>query len=86
MHPGAGIPKRVGEDVMTNLKRLLLVLCSCGGPGARPGPASEHSQNSAANDRQLMDLTFTVGQYTMLSMFLNSAGVQQEEAIAGLPK
>ena len=38
------------------------------------------------NDRQLMDLTFTVGQYTMLSMFLNSAGVQQEEAIAGLPK
>ena len=38
------------------------------------------------NDRQLMDLTFTVGQYTMLSMFLNSAGVQQEEGIAGLPK
>jgi alkylhydroperoxidase family enzyme len=38
------------------------------------------------NERQLMDLIFTAGQYTMVSMFLNSAGVQLEEGYSGLPK
>jgi 4-carboxymuconolactone decarboxylase len=32
------------------------------------------------NDKQLMDLVFTVGQYTMVSMFLSTFGVQIEEA------
>jgi 4-carboxymuconolactone decarboxylase len=31
------------------------------------------------DDRQLMDLVFTVGQYTMVSMALNSFGVQIED-------
>ncbi|HEX4594355.1 MAG TPA: carboxymuconolactone decarboxylase family protein [Bryobacteraceae bacterium] len=38
------------------------------------------------NERQLMDAVFTVGQYTMVSMFLNSAGVQMEPGFTGLPK
>src|ERR1700693_2717884 len=38
------------------------------------------------NELQLMDTVFTVGQYTMVSMFLNSAGVQLEPVFAGLPK
>src|ERR1700686_4637076 len=38
------------------------------------------------NELQLMDTVFTVGQYTMVSMFLNSAGVQLEPGFAGLPK
>jgi alkylhydroperoxidase family enzyme len=38
------------------------------------------------NERQFMDAIFTVGQYTMVSMFLNSASVQREPGIAGLPK
>ena len=38
------------------------------------------------NERQLMDLVFTVGQYTMVSMFLNSAGVQLEAGMTGLPR
>jgi 4-carboxymuconolactone decarboxylase len=38
------------------------------------------------NERQLMDTVFTVGQYMMVSMFLNSAGVQLEPGFAGLPK
>jgi 4-carboxymuconolactone decarboxylase len=38
------------------------------------------------NERQLMDTVFTVGQYAMVSMFLNSAGVQLEPGFAGLPK
>jgi len=38
------------------------------------------------NERQLMDAIFTVGQYTMVSMFLNSAGVQREPGVVGVPK
>lgn len=42
----------------------------------------------AANysDQQLVDIIFTVGQYTMVSMFLNSAGVQLEPGFQGLPR
>lgn len=36
--------------------------------------------------QQLMDVVFTVGQYTMVSMFLNSAGVQLEPGFKGLPR
>jgi 4-carboxymuconolactone decarboxylase len=32
------------------------------------------------NEQQLMDLVFTVGQYTMVSMFLSTFGVQIERA------
>ena len=38
------------------------------------------------SEKQLMDLVFTVGEYTMVSMFLNSAGVQLEPGFSGLPK
>jgi alkylhydroperoxidase family enzyme len=31
------------------------------------------------NEKQLFDLVFTVGQYTLVSMFLNTAGVQIEQ-------
>jgi alkylhydroperoxidase family enzyme len=36
--------------------------------------------------RQLMDLIFTVGQYNMVSMILNSLGVQLDEELEGFPK
>jgi 4-carboxymuconolactone decarboxylase len=35
---------------------------------------------------QLMDLIFAVGQYTMVSMALNSLGVQLDEGIEGFPR
>ena len=35
--------------------------------------------------RQLMDVVFTVGQYTLVSMALNSFGVQLDEGLTGLP-
>ena len=38
------------------------------------------------DDRQMMDVIFTVGQYTMVSMFLNSAGVQLEKGQTGIPR
>jgi 4-carboxymuconolactone decarboxylase len=41
---------------------------------------------SRYNEHQLMDVVFTVGQYTVVSMFLNSAGVQLEPGFKGLPR
>lgn len=38
------------------------------------------------NDSEMMDLVFTVGQYTMVSMFANSAGLQLEAGLKGIPK
>ena len=36
--------------------------------------------------QQLMDLVFTVGQYNLVSMALNSFGVQLDEGLQGFPK
>ena len=38
------------------------------------------------DNRKLMDLIFTVGQYILISMFLNSVGVQIEEGKKGFPE
>lgn len=37
------------------------------------------------NTRQLIDLIFTVGQYNMVSMALNTLGVQLDERLSGFP-
>ncbi|MFX1407140.1 MAG: carboxymuconolactone decarboxylase family protein [Promethearchaeota archaeon] len=37
------------------------------------------------DDKKLMDLIFTVGEYNLVSMFLNSVGVQIEEGKKGFP-
>lgn len=38
------------------------------------------------DDKKLMDLIFTVGQYNLVSMFLNSLGVQLEDGKKGFPE
>lgn len=38
------------------------------------------------DDRQRLDLIFTVGQYTLVSMALNSLGVQLDDGIPGFPE
>jgi alkylhydroperoxidase family enzyme len=38
------------------------------------------------NQQQLMDVVVTVGQYNLLSMFLNSFGVQLDGGVPGFPK
>ncbi|MBI4764284.1 MAG: carboxymuconolactone decarboxylase family protein [Deltaproteobacteria bacterium] len=38
------------------------------------------------NEKQLMDIIFTVGQYNLVSMALNSLGVQREPGVPGFPK
>jgi alkylhydroperoxidase family enzyme len=40
---------------------------------------------SKYSDKQLLDTIFTVGQYTMVAMYINSAGVQMEKGYAGFP-
>ena len=37
------------------------------------------------SDQQVLDLIFTVGQYTLVSMALNSLGVQRDPGIPGFP-
>ena len=41
---------------------------------------------SSLDTQQLMDLVFTVGQYNLVSMALNSFGVQPEPGLAPLPR
>ncbi|MFP6582949.1 MAG: carboxymuconolactone decarboxylase family protein [Candidatus Hydrogenedentota bacterium] len=38
------------------------------------------------NTKQLMDLVFTVGEYNLVSMALNSFGVQLDEGLKGFPE
>ena len=37
-------------------------------------------------EQQLIDLVFTVGQYSLVSMALNSIGIQLDEDVTGFPK
>ena len=38
------------------------------------------------SQQQLMDVVVTIGQYNLLSMFLNSLGVQLDKGVPGFPK
>ena len=38
------------------------------------------------DQKQMMDLVFTVGQYNLVSMALNSFGVQLDDNLTGFPK
>ncbi len=37
-------------------------------------------------ERQLLDLVFTVGQYTLVSMALNTLGVPLDDGVSGFPR
>ena len=46
-----------------------------------------HSELAARYDTmQLIDLVFTVGQYNLVSMALNTLGVQRDEGFPGFPE
>jgi 4-carboxymuconolactone decarboxylase len=49
------------------------------------GDATWNALAARYNTQQLLDLIFTAGQYKMVSMALNSAGVQLEEGFEGFP-
>ena len=42
--------------------------------------------SSHYDERQLIDLVFTVGQYNLVSMALNTLGVPLDEGIPGFPE
>jgi alkylhydroperoxidase family enzyme len=45
------------------------------------GALREHS-----NVKQMLDLVFTVGQYTLVSMALNTLGIERDEGVEGFPQ
>lgn len=53
---------------------------------SRIGDATWQALSARWDTRQMLDLIFAVGQYTLVSMALNSLGVQLEEGIAGFPR
>ncbi len=49
------------------------------------GDATWQTLSERYDTRQLMDVVFTVGQYTLVSMALNTLGVQLDPGIEGFP-
>jgi 4-carboxymuconolactone decarboxylase len=47
--------------------------------------ATWEALSRAMDLKQLYDLIFTVGQYTLVSMVLNTLGIQREEGVEGFP-
>ena len=45
-----------------------------------------NSLTERLNEQQVFDLLFTIGQYTLVSMVLNSLGVQIEDGSEGFPR
>lgn len=50
------------------------------------GDATWRTLAERYNDKQLLDTLFTVGDYTMVAMYLNSVGAPLETGWTGLPK
>ena len=50
------------------------------------GDATWKALSDRYDTQQLLDLVFTVGQYNLVSMALNTLGVQLDEGIEGFPK
>jgi 4-carboxymuconolactone decarboxylase len=53
---------------------------------SRIGDATWSALAARYNTQQLLDLVFTVGQYTLVSMALNTMGVQLDDGVAGFPR
>jgi alkylhydroperoxidase family enzyme len=53
---------------------------------SRIGDATWAALSERYGVQELIDLIFTVGQYTLVSMALNSLGVQLDEGIGGFPR
>jgi alkylhydroperoxidase family enzyme len=49
------------------------------------GDETWHALAKHYDQRQMMDILFTVGEYNMLAMFLNSAGIQLDEGVPHYP-
>ena len=52
---------------------------------SRVGDATWARLSARYNNQQMLDLLFAVGQYTLVSMVLNSCGVQLDPGVEGFP-
>jgi 4-carboxymuconolactone decarboxylase len=76
---------RTGPDTagLTELDRLLLTATDELHADAHVSDATWRALSKHLTTQQLMDLVFTVGQYNLVSMALNSFGVQGDEGLPG---
>jgi len=70
----------------SELERLLLVAADELVDDAFLSDATWKALSAHYNTQQLLDLVFTVGQYNLVSMALNSLGVQLDEGIEGFAR
>jgi alkylhydroperoxidase family enzyme len=73
------------SPVWNDFDRTLLVAVDELHADARIGDATWRRLRERYDDRQMMDLVFTVGQYNMIAMALNSFGVQVDPGYEGFP-
>lgn len=76
---------RTGPDTpgLSELDRLLLAATDELHADAHVSDATWRGLEKHLNRQQMMDLVFTVGQYNLVSMALNSFGVQADEGLPG---
>jgi len=76
---------KTGPDTpgLSDLDRLLLQATDELHADAHVSDATWAALEAHLNTQQLMDLVFTVGQYNLVSMALNSFGVQADEGLPG---
>jgi alkylhydroperoxidase family enzyme len=70
----------------TGLERLLLVAADELVDDAFLSDTTWQALSAHYSTEQMLDLVFTVGQYNLVSMALNSLGVQLDEGVPGFPK
>ena len=70
----------------TQLERLLLRAVDELVDDAFLSDATWQALSAHYSTEQMLDLVFTVGQYNLVSMALNSFGVQLDEGVPGFPK
>ena len=79
----AAIQAGPGDESLEPFERLLLQATGELHRDAKIADATWNQLAQSYDERQLMDLIFTVGQYNLVSMALNSLGVPLEEGLAG---
>jgi len=82
----ARIPRGADAPGWSELDRLLLRATDELRGDAFVSDATWQALSQHLDKQQLIDLVFTVGQYQMVSMALNTLGVQPEPGLARLPK
>jgi len=75
-----------GAPGWSALDRLLLAAVDELHRDAMIGDATWRALAERLSTQQLIDLLFAVGQYTLVSMALNTLGVQLEPGVAGFPE